>query len=137
MEEQLLRLNAEAASLDTEIKAAVAKMEAATSDGDRAMHTKIYDNLVTMAREVNAMRASLTTQLAGRLVPESCRLSRSEAEGMHCYSGCANTLRSTMRNTDRQEDGLTVMAEGVRGERPGTGKHPPTYLHACLACCSP
>ena len=68
---QQLRLNAEAAALGTEIKAAVAKMEAATVEGDRAMYTKIYDNLVADKRELNVMRAALTSQLAGWSVVDS------------------------------------------------------------------
>ena len=63
--QQLLRLNAEAAALDSKMEAAVGEMKAATADGDRALHTKIYDNLVADKRELNAMRATLTTQLAG------------------------------------------------------------------------
>ena len=74
MEEQplvhqhLLKLSGEAAALDTKVEAAVAKMEAATAEGDRAMYAKIYDNLVADKRELNAMRSALTTQLAGRSV---------------------------------------------------------------------
>ena len=65
MLQQMLRLNPEAAALDTKIEAAVVKMEAATAEGDRAMYAKIYDNLVADKRELNAMRSALTTQLAG------------------------------------------------------------------------
>ena len=36
--QQLLRLNAEAAALDTEIKAAVGKMKAAKAEGDSLAH---------------------------------------------------------------------------------------------------
>ena len=68
MEEQLLRLNAEAAALGTEIKEAVGDMKAATSESDRAMHWEVYNSLVARERELNAMRTSLTTQLAGRSV---------------------------------------------------------------------
>ena len=68
MHQHLLRLSDEAAALDTKIEAAVAKMEAATAQGDRAMYTKIYDNLVAREKDLNAMRAALTAQLAGRLI---------------------------------------------------------------------
>ena len=71
MHQHLLRLSNEAAALDTEIKAVVGKMEAATAEADRAMYRVIYDNLVADKRELNAMRAALITQLAGRSVRES------------------------------------------------------------------
>ena len=41
-------------------------MKAATAEGDRAMHTKIYDDLVARVKDLNAMRAVLTAHLAGR-----------------------------------------------------------------------
>ena len=44
----------------------MAKMEAAQVEGDRAMHEAIYKDLVAEKRELNAMRAALTAQLAGR-----------------------------------------------------------------------
>ena len=73
MEEQplvhqhLLRLIDEAGALDTEIKAAVVKMEAAKDDkDDRAMYTKIYDNLVAREKDLSGRRAALEAQLAGK-----------------------------------------------------------------------
>ena len=73
MEEQplvhqhLLRLIDEAGALDTEIKAAVVKMEAAKDDkDDRAMYTKIYDNLVAREKDLSGRRAVLEAQLAGK-----------------------------------------------------------------------
>ena len=71
--QQLLRLNDEAAALDTEVKAAVGEIKAAKAEGDEAgitLHRAIYDNLVARERELNAMRAALTTQLAGWSVVE-------------------------------------------------------------------
>ena len=72
----LLRLRDEAAALDTDIKAAVGKMEAAKAEGDEAgitLYRVIYDNLVARERELNAMRAALTTALTGRSVSRVCR----------------------------------------------------------------
>ena len=63
--QQLLKLNAEADALDTEIKAAVGEMKAAVTDGDRAMYREVYNNLVADKRELSTMRAALTAQLAG------------------------------------------------------------------------
>ena len=51
MEEQLLRLNAEAAALGTEIKEAVGDMKAATSESDRAMHWEVYNSLVAREKD--------------------------------------------------------------------------------------
>ena len=59
--QQLLKLNAEADALDTEIKAAVGEMKAAVTDGDRAMYREVYNNLVADKRELSTMRASLTS----------------------------------------------------------------------------
>ena len=69
--QQLLRLNIEASSLDAKIDAAVCRIsEADTAEADRALFRDVYANLVGEKKELNAMRAALTTQLAG----EGCGL---------------------------------------------------------------
>ena len=87
MHQHLLRLSDEAAALDNRMEGAVAKMEAETAEGDRAKCREVYLNLVACQRELNAMRAALTTpQLAGWSVVESVwpgRALTSEACGMH------------------------------------------------------
>ena len=62
----LLRLSDEAATLDTKIEAAVGEMKAAMAEGDRAMYTKIYDNLVAREKDLSGRRAALEAQLAGK-----------------------------------------------------------------------
>ena len=74
LQQQLLWLNDEAiaaaAGLDARIEAAVGRIEAARAEADKEgveLYNKIYDNLVADKKDLNARRAALEAQLAGRL----------------------------------------------------------------------
>ena len=74
IEKQLLRLSNEVSALDNRIEAAVGEIKASRAEGDDAgmtLYKEVYNNLVSDKRELNAMRAALTTQLAGWSVVES------------------------------------------------------------------
>ena len=72
--QQLLRLNEEGADLDARIEAVVGKMEAARAEADKKLYKEIYDNLVAREKVLDARRAALEVQLAGKASPWNCPL---------------------------------------------------------------
>ena len=73
MHQQLLRLNEEGVGLDARIHAAVGKIEAARAEADKegvGLYKEIYDNLEARERVLDARRAALEVQLAGKISPE-------------------------------------------------------------------
>ena len=73
LHQQLLRLNEESAGLDARIGVAVGKIEAARAEADKegvGLYKEIYDNLEARERVLDARRAALEVQLAGKISPE-------------------------------------------------------------------
>ena len=72
LHQQLLRLNEEGSVLDSRIEAAVGEIKSARAEADKegvVLHKEIYDNLVAKGKVLDARRAALEAQLAGRVSP--------------------------------------------------------------------